>query len=139
MNATDGRVREATRKQMLDYETILTNERGDELWRFCNGADGKPRWKVWAVEPTNRTAIRKYKDAVPGAYYYQTGRHVPHGQKYVGSDFIIPRKYLRRIAKLLGLDLRKNQPRNLTPNQLAYRQKFVESKKAQTAGSRKNS
>ena len=105
MNGNDGRLFTATRKQLMDYEVILINKRGDELWRFCNGDDGKPQWKVWAVEPTDRTTIRHWQCTTVGAHYYQTGRHIPGGKKFIGYDCIIPKKYLMRTAKLLGLNL----------------------------------
>jgi len=129
VNGTNGRLFVATRKQLMDYEVILTNDRGDELWRFCNGADGKPQWKVWAVEPTQRTIIRNWQSTVIGATYYQTGRHIARGQKFIGCDYIIPRKYFRRVANLLDLRLRRDTSPPPTLKQLQHRQKFTRAAK----------
>jgi hypothetical protein len=110
----DGRVTEATVKQMMDYTVILTNDRGDELWRFFDGDDGKRRWKVWAIEPTDRTAIKHYQDARPGADYFDTNVSGPGAPRFLGTDYIVPKKYLMRIAKLLGLKLHRDKGRPLT-------------------------
>ncbi len=108
-----GRVLEATMKQIRG-RAVFTNERGDELWRFFDGDDGKRRWKVWAVERTDQTTIKNYRDARPGATYFEanvSGRGEP---RFVGTDYIIPKKYLMRIAGLLGLKLHKGERRPLT-------------------------
>jgi hypothetical protein len=103
-----GRMTKATMEQMQDYDLILTNERGDRLWRFFS--DGRcSYWKVWAQEPAHRAVISKWQYTKRGAAYYK-------GTRYIGHDYIIPRKYLLRVAKLLGLNLQKNPRRRLSPD-----------------------
>jgi hypothetical protein len=80
----DGRVYEATVKQIMDYWAILTNERGDELWRFFDGDDDKPRWKVWAVEAVDRTTIKNYEESRPGADYFDVNIAGKGGPKFLG-------------------------------------------------------
>ena len=100
----------ATMEDMLDFENILSNERGDELWRFTNGRDGKPQWKVFAIEPADRRTIRDWQYTEKGADYFR-------GKQYVATDYIIPKKYLKRVAILLHLELKKNKPIPLTEKQ----------------------
>jgi hypothetical protein len=107
-----------TIKQMRDYDVVLMSEKGDMIWRFFDGTDGRPRWKVWVVEPTSRIQIKNWQETRQGAAYYK-------GAKFIGNDFIIPKKYLIRTAKLLGLDLKKNAPRNLTEAERKAREAFI--------------
>jgi hypothetical protein len=120
---SDGRVHEATKKQMMDYWIILTNVRGDKLWRFFDGDDGEPRWKVWAVETADRTAIKNLKQARPGADYFDTNLEGQGGPRFLGTDYIIPKKYLMRVAKRLGLKLQKGKPKLVSEHQMASLQK----------------
>lgn len=102
----------ATYSELRDFQNILTNKRGDLMWRFSDGADGKPRFKVFAIEPTHRTQIKNWQDSKPGADYFIGGN-------YFATDYIIPKKYLKRTASLLGLDLRKTPGKPLTEKQKA--------------------
>ena len=119
----DGRVYRATMKQMMDYWTILTNKRGDELWRFFDGDDDKPRWKVWAVRRVDQNKIKDYKGSRRGADYFDTHLASKGRETYVGSDYIIPKKHLMCVSKLLGLNLCKDLPRPMTQKQKASLQK----------------
>jgi hypothetical protein len=101
----------------MDHTIVLTNARGDELWRFFDGPDGKPRWKVWAEEPTDRSAIKHMKEAKPGASYFD---HKPghKGPVYIGSDYIIPRRLLRAVTRRLGLVITRSPKRRGTPQEV---------------------
>ena len=87
---------EAAMKQMMDYDAILTNERGDELWRWSNSDDGRAQWKVWAVSEEHRRTISSWNETREGASYYKAGQ-------FVGCDYIIPKKYLLSVVQLLDL------------------------------------
>jgi hypothetical protein len=112
MNSTS-----ATIKELMSYETLLVSRNGDQLWRFTDGFDGKPRFKVFANEPKIRTQIKNWEESKPGADYFIDG-------KYYATDYIVPKKYLNRIAKLLEFDLQKNAPRKQTEKQKAAFAKF---------------
>jgi len=127
----DDRVMSATMKQMLDPYLILTNERGDELWRYQDGDDGKPRWKVWAVERQHQTRIKNLLYVKEGATYFDTGLISKRsGVTYLGSDYIIPRKYLKTVARMLGLNLTKDKPHPLSEKQKIAHQKLGERSRA---------
>ncbi|MDP1675680.1 MAG: hypothetical protein Q8L88_02350 [Bacteroidota bacterium] len=97
----------ATMKELMNHQTLLVNKAGDQIWRYVDSFDGKAQFKVFAVEPRIRTQIKNWEDAIPGADYFIGG-------KYFATDYIVPKKYLNRITKLLEFDLRKNTPRAQT-------------------------
>jgi hypothetical protein len=113
MNTT----RHATKREMMNYETLLVSANGDQLWRFTDDYNGKPRFKVFAMEPKKRTQIKNWEGSVAGADYFLGG-------KYIATDYIIPKKYLNRTVALLGMDLRNNPPRERTEKQKAAFAKF---------------
>lgn len=124
MNTT----RHATKKEMLNYDTLLVSAAGDQLWRFTDDHLGKPRFKVFALAPKKRTQIKNWEGSTAGADYFLNG-------KYIATDYIIPKKYLKRTAALLGMDLRNNPPRERTEKQKAAFAKFrsARANKSQTA------
>ena len=102
----------ATVKELMNHQTLLTNKAGDQIWRYVDSFDGKPQFKVFAVEPRIRTQIKNWERSKPGADYFING-------KYFATDFIIPKNYLNRVTKLLEFDLRKNPARKQTEAQKA--------------------
>ncbi len=121
-------VSHATWAQLRNYQTVLTNQRGDQLWRFIDGPDRKPRWKVWAEDRSHRREIAMLKHAVLGASYYLGGT-------FLGSDFIIPKQYVRLVSRKLGLLLEKQIP---TEKQRLQHLRFSQVKRGPHGGSGKD-
>lgn len=129
VQSNSGHVLKATSKEIMDSSLVLSNDRGDELWRWTNDDRGRAQFKVWAVEPAHRRTIGAWQFTRQGASYYAH-------QKFIGNDFIIPKKYIKRTVKLLGFQFSKTQKPQLPPtqNQIEHRKKFTSMRKAQMSG-----
>ncbi len=90
-------------KQLMNRENLFETESGS-IWRYFDDEDRKPKWKIYVEIPDLARRIKGWEGVEVGAVYYR-----PDGVKYA-DDFIIPKRLLRRILKLIGLSLQRRKP-----------------------------